>query len=113
MMKHQVKFYVDDDEKRRLEVLAQLRHMSVPTYVKLTALGVKVQQVKEVFIESENLFSKQEEKQMVSDEVITLSEEDKAVLEEILTRKKGFLQFNNGFNERLEKMAKRLLGGGG
>lgn len=103
MTKHQVKFYVDDDEKRRLEVLAQLRHMSVPTYVKLTALGVKVQQVKEIFVESESLFHQE-------DKAITLSEEDKAVLQEVLNRKKGFLQFNNtGFNERLQKLAKRLL----
>lgn len=103
MTKHQVKFYVDYDEKRRLEVLAQLRHMSVPTYVKLTALGVKVQQVKEVFIESESLFQQE-------DKAITLSAEDKAILEEVLSRKKGFLQFNNnGFNERLQKLAKRLL----
>ena len=111
MAKNQVKFYVDDDEKRRLEVLASLRHMSVPTYVKLTALGVKVQQVKEIFIESENLFyPQQEEKLIMSDKAITLSEEDKAVLQEVLNRKKGFLQFNNtGFNERLEKMARRLL----
>ena len=95
-----MKFYVDDDEKKRLEVLA-LRHMSVPTYVKLTALGVKIQQVKEVFVESEKLFHPENK----------LSDKDKAVLEEVLelSVNEGDIKFNAEFNKRLQDMAKRLL----
>ena len=101
MTKNQVKFYVDDDEKKRLEVLAKLRHVSVPTYVKLTALGVKVQQVKEVFVESENLFHEEN----------TLSDKDKAVLKSILERntKDGYIRYDVEFNSQLARMAKRLL----
>lgn len=101
MTKNQVKFYVDDDEKRRLEVLAKLRHMSVPTYVKLTALGVKIQQVKEVFVESEKLFHPENK----------LSDKDKAVLQEVLelSVNEGYIKFNAEFNKRLQDMAKRLL----
>ena len=113
MAKNQVKFYVDDDEKRRLEVLAKLRHLSVPTYVKLTALGVKVQQVKEVFIESEKLFyPQQEEKLIMRDNVITLSDDDKTLLEDILERsnREGYIRYDVEFNKQLQDMAKRLLG---
>ena len=84
---HQLKITVSSDEKRRIEQLAKLRFLTVPQYIKLSALGVRVQQVKEVFVEREPLFYPQAEEQLVmSDEIITLSEEDKAVLEDILER---------------------------
>lgn len=87
MAKEQVKFYVTEDEKRRLEVLAKLRFMSVPTYAKVTALGVKIQQVKEVYVEQ---YRVNDERFFDGSETV-LSEEDKQVLEEVLQRstKKG------------------------
>ena len=70
-MKNQVKFYVTDDEKKRLDTLAKLRFMTVPNYVRLNALGVQIRQVKEVFIESDtslenkvNLVLANEDKQL-------------------------------------------------
>lgn len=41
MTKDQVKFYVTEEERKRLEILANLRFMTVPTYAKLTALGLR------------------------------------------------------------------------
>ncbi len=107
MAKEQVKFYVTEDEKRRLEVLAKLRFMSVPTYAKVTALGVKIQQVKETFVEYKTM----DERLFDGSETI-VGDEDKQVLEEIINRstKKGFIQYDASFNERLQEMAKRLLG---
>lgn len=108
MAKEQVKFYVTEDEKRRLEVLAKLRFMSVPTYAKVTALGVKIQQVKEVYVEQ---YRVNDERFFDGSETV-LSEEDKQVLEEVLQRstKKGFIQYDAHFNERLQEVAERLVG---
>ena len=110
---YQLRITVNDHEKERIEQLAKLRYLTVPQYIKLAALGVKVQQVKEVFIKNESsLYPEQEEKLMVSDEVFTLSEEDKAVLESILERntKDGYIRYDVEFNTQLASMAKRLLG---
>ncbi|MEC2869553.1 hypothetical protein ACIQHV_32330 [Bacillus bombysepticus] len=43
---------------------------------------------------------------------VELQEEDKAVLKEILERRRGngYIAYDIGFNERLEQLAKRLLG---
>lgn len=108
MTKEQVKFYVTEDEKRRLEVLAKLRFMTVPNYVKTTALGVQIRQVKEVYVEQYTL---KEERIFDGSETI-VEDIDKEVLAEILERstKKSFIQYDAEFNERLQSMAKRLLG---
>lgn len=42
MTKHQIKFYVDDIEKEKLDYLASERHMSINQFAKLSALGVAV-----------------------------------------------------------------------
>ena len=114
MIKHQVKFYVTDDEKKRLETLAKLRFMTIPNYAKMTALGVQIRQVKEVYIESDSktvVYPQGEEGICMFDEILSLSEEDKSLLEELLQRStgKGFIKYDTDFNERLQEMAKRLL----
>ena len=107
MAKHQVKFYVTDEEKKRLEVLANLRFMTVLNYVKVTALGVQIRQVQEVYVEQ---YAMPEERIYDGTETIVKSE-DKAVLKELLNRSndKGFIRFDAAFNEQLIAVAKRLL----
>jgi hypothetical protein len=96
MAKQQVKFYVTEKEMERLKMLSEIRFMKIPNYVKLTALGVPIRQPKEIVINSN----------------LGLQEEDKTVLKEILERCQGngYIAYDRGFNERLEQIAKRLLG---
>lgn len=107
---YQLKITVSSDEKRRIERLAKLRFLTVPQYIRLSALGVKVQQVKEIFVESEN--PQQEEKLIRRDNVITLSDDDKTLLEDILERsnREGYIRYDVEFNKQLQDMARRLLG---
>ncbi|MGN7198457.1 hypothetical protein ACTHS9_31455 [Bacillus mycoides] len=95
MSKQQVKFYVSEKEMERLKILAEMRFMTVPNYTKLTALGVQVRQPKEIVLGN-----------------FELQEENKTVLREILERSQGngYITYDRGFNERLEQLAKRLLG---
>ncbi|ONG70343.1 hypothetical protein BKK42_08900 [Bacillus cereus] len=95
MSKQQVKFYVSEKEMERLKVLSEMRFMTVPNYTKLTALGVQIRQPKEIVLGG-----------------LDFQEEDKAVLKEILERRQGngYIAYDKGFNERLEQLAKRLLG---
>lgn len=89
---YQLKITVSGEEKKRIEQLAKLRYISVPQYIKLSALGVRVQQVKEVFTDG-------------------LTDEDIAVLKEIQERsvREGYVKFDSGFSARLQELAKRLL----
>lgn len=95
MAKQQVKFYVSESEMERLKILSEMRFMTVPNYAKLTALGVQIRQPKEIVLGD-----------------YELQEEDKMVLREILDRSQGngYIAYDRGFNERLEQLAKRLLG---
>ncbi|HFJ9466984.1 hypothetical protein [Bacillus cereus] len=95
MSKQQVKFYVTEKEMERLKLLSEMRYMTVPNYAKLTALGVQIRQPKEIVVGN-----------------VELQEEDKAVLKEILERRRGisYIAYDTGFNQRLEQLAKRLLG---
>ncbi|HDR6822858.1 MULTISPECIES: hypothetical protein [Bacillus cereus group] len=95
MSKQQVKFYVTEKEMERLKFLSEMRYMTVPNYAKLTALGVQIRQPKEIVVGN-----------------VELQEEDKAVLKEILERRRGisYIAYDTGFNQRLEQLAKRLLG---
>ena len=105
-----MKLYITDEEKRRLEILAKLRFTTVPNYIKMTALGVKIQQVKEVYIEQEEFkYPTKQEQLFSSDDVIT--SEEKAVLEELLNRSnnEGYIKYDLEFNKRLQDMAKRIL----
>lgn len=102
MAKEQVKFYVTEDEKRRLDTLANLRFMSVPNYVKMIALGVRIQQVKEIYIEQQNLENE------------LLSDENKAIFEELLSRAsktndKTYIRVDLEFNDRLVKAVQDVL----
>ena len=102
-MKNQVKFYVTDDEKKRLDTLAKLRFMTVPNYVRLNALGVQIRQVKEVFIVSDTSLENKVN--------LVLANEDKQLLNELIERSNGnhFIRLDTDFNERLLTLAKRLL----
>lgn len=107
MAKHQVKFYVSDEEKKRLEALANLRFMTIPNYVKVTALGVQIRQVQEIYVEQ---YAMPEERIYDGTEMIVGAEE-KAVLTDLLNRSNGkdFIRFDTAFNEQLIAVAKRLL----
>lgn len=97
MSKEQIKLYVSEEEKERLELLAKLNSTTVSNYVRMTALGVRVRPPKEipVIVEKERL-----------------EEEDKLVLHELLERtqgKKDFITLDREFNTRLIALAGRLL----
>lgn len=97
MAKEQIKLYVSEEEKERLEVLAKINSTSVSNYIRMTALGVRVRPPKEipVIVEKERL-----------------EEKDKMVLEELLERtqgKKDFITLDREFNMRLIAVTKRLL----
>lgn len=112
MKKDQVKFYVTEEERKRLEILAKLRFMTVPSYAKLTALGVKIQQVKEIYPAPETItYFQPKERFIMSDSIIKLEKEDTELLTELLQRstQKGIIEYDAIFNEQLQEMAKRLL----
>ncbi|QWI46935.1 plasmid mobilization protein [Bacillus mycoides] len=97
MVKEQIKLYVSEEEKERLELLSKMNSTSVSNYVRMTALGVRVRPPKEipVIVEKERL-----------------EEKDKLVLEELLERtqgKKDFITLDREFNMRLIAVTKRLL----
>ncbi|MDP1459990.1 hypothetical protein Q8G37_26880 [Bacillus wiedmannii] len=97
MVKEQIKLYVSEEEKGRLEVLAKMNSTSVSNYVRMTALGVRIRPPKEIPIIIEK---------------DSVEEEDKLVLQELLERtqgKKDFITLDREFNMRLIAVAKRLL----
>lgn len=97
MVKEQIKLYVSEEEKGRLEVLAKMNSTSVSNYVRMTALGVRIRPPKEIPIIVEKG---------------SVEEEDKLVLQELLERtqgKKDFITLDREFNMRLIAVAKRLL----
>ncbi|MGR5967788.1 plasmid mobilization protein [Bacillus paranthracis] len=97
MVKEQIKLYVSEEEKGRLEVLAKVNSTSVSNYVRMTALGVRIRPPKEIPIIVEK---------------DSVEEEDKLVLQELLERtqgKKDFITLDREFNMRLIAVAKRLL----
>lgn len=108
---YQLKITVSGDEKRRIEQLAKLRFLTVPQYIKLTALGVRVQQIKEVYIEQGALtYPVQEERLISSGDVVTSDE--KEVLEQLLERGSddGYIRFDREFNKQLLNVARRIVG---
>lgn len=108
---YQLKITVSGDEKRRIEQLAKLRFLTVPQYIRLSALGVKVQQVKEIFVESEKMFYPQQEERLISSNDVVTPEE-KAVLEQLLERgaDDGYIRFDREFNKELLNVARRIVG---
>lgn len=73
--------------------------MTVPNYVKVTALGVQIWQVQEVYVEQ---YAIPEERIYDGTETI-VSATDKAVLADLLNRSNGkvFIKFDTTFNEQL------------
>lgn len=95
MAKNQIKLYVSDEEKERLELLAKLNSTNVSNYVRMTSLGVRVRPPKEVYVPVENG---------------GLEEQDILVLQELLDRSNGvFISYEKEFNVRLTELAERLL----
>lgn len=122
MSREQVKFYVSADEKKRLEILAKLRHMTVPAYAKTVALGVKIQQVKEIYVEQSTLEIIDTDKNSgaivenavnnnENNDLIMLDDETKAVFTELLSRSNdaGYITLDLDFNNRLLNAVRRLL----
>lgn len=96
MSKNQIKLYVSDEEKQRLELLAKMNSTNVSNYVRMTSLGVRVRPPKEIYVPVEN----------------GLEEQDLLVLREILERSNGstdYVAVDREFNARLISLAKRLL----
>ncbi|HHK5537077.1 TPA: hypothetical protein ACQUHH_005656 [Bacillus mobilis] len=48
MVKEQMKLYVSEKEKERLEILAKINSTSVSNYFRMTALGVRIRPPKEI-----------------------------------------------------------------
>ncbi|MBG9585333.1 hypothetical protein ABE42_40595 [Bacillus thuringiensis] len=97
MVKEQIKLYVSEKEKERLELLAKINSTTLSNYVRMTALGVRIRPPKEIpiIVEKESV-----------------KEEDKLVLQELLERtqgKKDFITLDREFNMRLIATTKRLL----
>lgn len=97
MTKEQVKMYVTEKEKERLELLASLNSTNVSNYVRMTALGVRVRPPKEIYVPVPQK---------------GLEEGDRKVLEELLERTQGkrdFITLDRDFNMRLIELAERLV----
>lgn len=117
MPKHQIKFYVDDDEKKRLDTIAKRCYMPTANYVKSTALGVRIRQPKEVFVYADSDEKKEPieiEKEVIREVMKPISDEDKTVLRDLLGRydtRNQFIRLDTQFNERLVETVNRLLDG--
>lgn len=111
MAKEQIKFYVTEDEKKRLDTLANLRFMTVPNYVKTTALGVQIRQVKEVFVEVEKEVVIEKEVPVPSYRETVIGDKEKDFFYEILNRidDKGFMRIDVQFNKHLKDMVSNIL----
>lgn len=97
MSKEQVKLYVTDEEKERLELLASMNSTNVSNYVRMSALGVRVRPPKEIYVPVPQK---------------GLEDGDKKVLLELLERtqgKKDFITLDRDFNMRLIELAERLV----
>lgn len=49
----QVKFTANEEQYKKLEILAKMRELSVPQFCKLTSLQVKVQPAKVIVVDEE------------------------------------------------------------
>jgi len=107
MSKHQVKFYVNDDEKKRLDHLAKRSFMSIPMFSKVTALGVEIKPIKEVYVAYENT--------LIDIEPPTapmLTDTDKQAFREFMNRttpSNGFYQVSAELNKELYHIFEQLL----
>lgn len=114
MSKNQLKIYVSDEEKERLELLAKLNSTNLSNYIRMTSLGVRIRPPKEipVLVEVEVPVEKIVEKLIeVEKPSKQLDEQDKALLEEIVERSIGnnFIRYDADFNARLITYAHKRL----
>jgi hypothetical protein len=86
----QVKFTVDEEQYKKLEILAKARELSVPQFCKLTALQVKIQPAKTIVVDSQYV--------MPEPEVMLLKEIEQRYDNQ-------FLKVDKDFNERLYQYA--------
>lgn len=88
----QVKFTVDEEQYKKLEILAKQRELSVPQFCKLTSLQVKMQPAKTIIVNNEYV----------------VPEPEVMLLKEVTVRyspEKQFLKIDKEFNERLYQYA--------
>lgn len=116
-MKYQIKFYVNEEEKKRLDTIAKRCAMPTANYVKSTALGVRIRQPKEVFIYVDSDAPKEPieiEKEVIKEIIkpVPLAEEDRAVLTDLLKRYRPtnqFIELDRPFNKRLISAIQNVL----
>jgi len=88
----QIKFTVNEEQYKKLEILAKMRELSVPQFCKLTSLQVKMQPARPI---------------VVNDEYV-MSEPDVLLMKEVEERynvENQFLKIDKEFNERLYEYA--------
>lgn len=88
----QVKFTVDEEQYKKLEILAKQRELSVPQFCKLTSLQVKMQPAKTIIVNNEYV----------------VPEPEVMLLKEVTDRyspENQFLKIDKEFNERLYQYA--------
>ncbi len=66
----QIKFTVNEEQKRRLDAFAKQRELSVPQFAKLTALGVRMTPAPVVFSEEKELLEE------ILQEFVVLKDDD-------------------------------------
>ncbi|WP_255261497.1 hypothetical protein [Bacillus pseudomycoides] len=93
----QVKFTVNEEQYKKLEILAKMRELSVPQFCKLTSLQVKMQPARPIIVEGKYV--------MPEPEVLLMKE-----VEECYNAEKQFLKIDKGFNERLYEYAVKKRG---
>lgn len=88
----QIKFTVDKEQYKKLEILAKMRELSVPQFCKLTSLQVKMQPARPIVVNNEYVMSELE---------VSLLKE----VEQRYNVDNQFLQIDKDFNERLYQYA--------
>ena len=119
MARYQVKFYVNEEEKKRLDTIAKRCAMPTANYVKSTALGVRIRQPKEVFIYVDSDEPKESieiEKEVIKEVIkpvpMPLADEDRAVLNDLLKRYRAtnqFIKLDTQFNKQLIATIQNIL----
>ncbi|KAB2408071.1 hypothetical protein, partial [Bacillus cereus] len=56
----QIKFIVDEEQYKKLEILAKMRELSVPQFCKLTSLQVKIQPARPIVVNDEYVMPESE-----------------------------------------------------
>ncbi|WP_242230225.1 hypothetical protein [Bacillus cereus group sp. BfR-BA-01329] len=92
----QVKFTVNEEQYKKLEILAKMRELSVPQFCKLTSLQVKTQPAKVIMVDGEYV--------VPEPEVLLLKE-----VGQRYNSDNQFLQIDKDFNERLYQYAVKKI----